>query len=178
MSSVDLVILGFLKKKSMSAYDMTQTVKKSRLKKIIKIGSPTIYQNIKKLKTKEYLSSETVKEGEMPEKIVYSLTDKGEHYFLELMERFSSTPGRMFFDFNAFLKNLPSVDHDTGLRMLKNLKLFFYDMKEDLENDINDIKSPSFELRAILRQYYFLLKAMINWIEEVIHDYQNINNAS
>ena len=172
MSAIDLVILGFLKKRSMSAYEMAQLVNKGRLKKIVKIGSPTIYQNIKKLKAKEYLSSETFKEGEMPEKIVYSLTEKGETYFLELMDRFSSNPGRMFFEFNAFLKNLFSVDHEEGLRMLKNLKLYFYETKEDLENDMAELKSASFEVQAILRQYFLVLKAMIQWIEEVIQDYQ------
>ncbi len=48
MSAVDLVILGFLKRTPASAYELAQKVEFSQLKKIIKIGSPTIYKNIKK----------------------------------------------------------------------------------------------------------------------------------
>ncbi len=171
MSVVDLFILGFLKRTPGSAYEMAQKVEASKIKKILKIGSPTIYQNIKKLARKDYLSSKTVKEGEMPEKTIYTLTETGEDYFLELMGHFSSTPGRMFFNFNGFIKNLTLVDKDTGLEMLKHLKLYFYDTKEDLENDINTIKSPTFEVRTILKQYHIMLKGMITWIEEVIEDY-------
>ncbi|MCP4746379.1 MAG: PadR family transcriptional regulator [Desulfobacteraceae bacterium] len=110
MSAVDLVILGYLKKSSASACEMAQNIEASRLKKIIKIGSPTIYQNIKKLAEKEYLSSKTLKKGEMPEKKVYFLTKKGEAHFIELMTHYSTNPGRMFFSFNGFIKNLTLVD--------------------------------------------------------------------
>jgi DNA-binding PadR family transcriptional regulator len=172
MSAVDLVILGYLKRVPGSPYELARKVETSRLKKIVKIGSPTIYQNIKKMAQKGYLSSETVRDGEMPEKSIYTLTEKGEAYFLELMHRFSFDPGRMYFNFNSFIKNVTLVDKETGLAMLKDLKLFFYDTREDLENDIKNISTPSFEIRAILKQYHILLKGMIDWIEEVIADYK------
>ncbi|MBU1340714.1 MAG: PadR family transcriptional regulator [Proteobacteria bacterium] len=172
MSAIDLVILGFIKKTPGSPYELAQKVEASRINKIVKIGSPTIYQNIKKMAKKEYLSSKTVREGEMPEKTNYTLTEKGEAYFLELMEQLSSNPGRIYFNFNGFMKNLMLLEKETGLKMLKNLKLFFYDTKEDLEKDIKDINSPSFEIKAILKQYHIMLKGMIQWIEEVIEDYK------
>jgi len=49
VSSIDLIILGFLKKKSMSAYEIVRYIEFKRMKKWVKVGSPTIYQNIKKL---------------------------------------------------------------------------------------------------------------------------------
>lgn len=179
MSAVDLVILGYLKKSQASAYEMAQLVVSSKIKKIIKIGSPTIYQNIKKLAQKDYLSSTTVKEGEMPEKNIYALTDKGEAYFLELMHHYSTNPGRMYFNFNCFIKSLTLVDKQTGMEMLKDLKLYFYDTKEDLESDINEVESPSFEVKAIFKQYRILLQGMIAWIDETIEDYkkESTNNS-
>lgn len=172
MSAVDLVILGYLKKSQASAYELAQLVESSKVKKIIKIGSPTIYQNIKKLAEKNYLSSTTLKAGEMPEKTIYTLTDKGEEYFLALMQQYSSDPGRMYFNFNSFIKNLELVDKETGLVMLKELKLYFYDTKEDLENDISEVESPPFEVNAIFKQYRILLKGMISWIDEIVEDYK------
>ncbi len=173
MSAIDLVILGFLKRTPSSPYDMVQIIEPSALKKIIKIGSPTIYQNIKKLAKKEYLLGKKERVGEMPEKTIYSLTEKGEEYFIKLMGDFSSKPGPMFFNFNSFIKNLTLVDKETGLKMLRDLKLYFYDTKEDLDSDLNSIKSPSFEVKAILKQYTIMLKGMIAWVEEIIEDYKN-----
>jgi len=174
MSAVDLIILGFLKRSPASAYDMCQKIEKTKLKKIIKIGSPTIYQNIKKLAHKGFLAGRTAKEGEMPDKTIYSLTDKGEDHFLELMGRFANNPGPMFFSFNSFIKNLPSVDKQTGMGLLKSLKLYFYETKADLDADIVELGSPPFEIKAILRQYQILLNGMITWIEEVIEEYEKM----
>jgi len=173
MSAIDLVILGKLKKTPKSAYELAHIVETSKLNKIIKIGSPTIYQNVKKMALKGYLSSDVIKEGEMPEKTIYSLTEAGNDYFIELMGKLSSNPGRIYFNFNSFIKNLGLVDKKTGTAMLKNLKLYFYDLREDLENDINSFASPSFEIKTILNQYHIMLKGMLEWIETAIEDYQN-----
>lgn len=172
MSAVDLVILGFLKRSPAGAYELAQKVEVGPINKIVKIGAPTIYQNIKKLAKKGFLSSHRVKQGEMPEKIIYNLTDEGEIYFMQLMQQFSANPGPMHFSFNSFIKNLGLVEKETGLGMLRSLKLFFYDTKEDLERDTKSLAASSFEVKAILKQYQYLLKALISWIEEVIIDYQ------
>lgn len=174
MSAVDLVILGLLKRNPSNPYELARYVEQSRIRKIIKIGSPTIYQNIKKLAQKGYLTSQALKEGEMPEKSIYSLTDTGEDYFMDLMTKHSADPGRMFFSFNSFIKNLTLVEKDTGLAMLKDLKLFFFETKADLEKDMAEIQSPSFEVRAILRQYRILIQGMITWVDETIQEYKHI----
>ncbi|WP_051305761.1 PadR family transcriptional regulator [Desulfogranum mediterraneum] len=172
MSAVNLVILGLLKKNPASAYELALHVEQSRIRKIIKIGSPTIYQNIKKMASRGYLSTTKVREGEMPEKTIYRLTESGEAYFLELMHKFSANPGRMFFPFNSFIKNLTLVDQETGLQMLRDLKLFFYETREDLNNDISAIDSPPFAVEVIMRQYQIMLKGMIEWVDEVIELYR------
>lgn len=174
MSAVDLVILGLLKRTPSNPYEMARSVEQSRTRKIIKIGSPTIYQNIKKLAKKGFLASHTVKEGEMPEKSIYRLTDAGESYFMELMAKFSADPGRMFFSFNSFIKNLTLVEKEVGLSMLRDLKLYFFEMKNDLEKDMADIQSPPFEVRIILKQYRILIQGMITWVDETIKEYQEI----
>ncbi len=103
MSAVNLVILGILKKQSMNAYEMNKHIEHIRLKNWMKIGAPTIYQNLKKLAENGYLSTRIVKSGNMPEKVIYTVTDSGNDFFQELMVKFSKTPSPIFFDFNAFL---------------------------------------------------------------------------
>ncbi|MFC1975461.1 PadR family transcriptional regulator [Chloroflexota bacterium] len=172
MSLIDLAILGFLKRKSMSAYELAKFVEFIRMKKWMKIGSPTIYQNIKKLAANEYLSTETVKEGNMPEKVIYSLTESGEDYFLALMERFSEKPGKIYFGFNTFIINLHLVDKDTGLEMLNNLQQFFYNGQQDLERDMAELQDAPLGAKALMKQYQIVFDGMIQWIEELIKEYQ------
>ena len=173
MSSIDLIILGFLQKKPMSPYELTRFFEFKRVQKWVKIGSPTIYQNIKKLAAKNYLSGKTVKEGEMPEKVIYSITKSGREHFLELMNRFSANPGKIFFDFNALIANLSLVDKKTALEMLQDLKISFIDSKDDVDNDFAQLPDILTEGKAIMKLYRIIFRDMIKWIDELIENYQN-----
>lgn len=172
MSAVDLVILGYLKRQPAGAYDLAREIENSRTKKIVKIGSPTIYQNTKKLAQKGYLAGTRVKQGEMPEKVIYGLTEKGEGYFLDLMRQYSADPGRMFFNFNSFVKNLSLVHKKHGMEMLNNLRRYFYHTRDDLHGDRESIPSPPLEVEAIMNQYDILLNGMIQWVEDLMVKYQ------
>ena len=66
-------------------------------------------QSIKKviqLEEKGYISSNIVKEGKMPEKAIYSLTEAGEKQLENLMFEISAKPIQIFLDFNAVIVNL------------------------------------------------------------------------
>jgi hypothetical protein len=90
------------------------------------------------------------------------------------MRQHAANPGPMFFNFNGFIKNLSLVDKQTGLTLLKDLKLYFYETKADLENDRETISPQSFEIKAIISQYSILLRGMIDWIDQVIEAYRRL----
>ena len=173
MSSIDLTILGFLQKKSISAYELTKLFEFKRVQKWVKIGSPTIYQNIKKLAAKNYLTGKTVKQGEMPEKVIYSITKSGRKYFLELMNHFSSNPGKLYFDFNTVVGNLGLVDKETALNMLQNLRQNFINSKDDVDKDFAEMKDVSTEGKAIMKLYRMIFRDMIKWVDELVEYYQD-----
>jgi len=173
VSSIDLIILGFLKKKPMSAYEIVRYIEFKRMKKWVKVGSPTIYQNIKKLAVKNYLSGKIIKEGERPEKIIYSITKSGEEYHFGLMKRFSVNPGKLFFDFNALIVNLSLVNKKTALGMLQDLKMSFIGSKNDVDNDFFELRDVPTEAKAIMKLYRMLFRDLIKWIDELIVYYQN-----
>ena len=173
MSSIDLTILGFLQKKPMSAYELTRFFEFKRVQKWVKIGSPTIYQNIKKLAAKSYLTGKTVKEGEMPEKVIYSITKSGREYFLELMDHFSSNPGKIYFDFNTVVGNLGLVDKESALNMLQDLRQNFINSKDDVDKDFAEMKDVLPEGIAIMKLYRLVFRDMIKWVDELVEYYQN-----
>ncbi len=178
MSSIDLVILGFLKKRPMSAYDIAKLVEVTRMSKWMKVGSPTVYQNLKKLATGGFLSTETVRQGNMPEKSIYSLTPAGETHWRALMERFSKQPGKIYFDFNAFVINLGLVDEQDRLEMLEGLKDFFLRGTENLARDMIDLKDVAREGKAIMKQYRYVFDGMIRWVNELISEYGASNGGT
>ena len=74
MATIDLIVLGILKKESLSAYDIQKIVEYRNISKWVKISTPSIYKKVIQLEKKGYMKGDVVKEGNMAEKTVYSLT--------------------------------------------------------------------------------------------------------
>jgi len=78
MATIDLIVLGILKKESLSAYDIQKLVEYRNISKWVKISTPSIYKKVLQLEEKGLIRSTLVREGKMPEKAVYSLTEAGQ----------------------------------------------------------------------------------------------------
>lgn len=109
MAAIDLIVLGMLKQKPMSAYDLQKLVEYRNISRWVKISTPSIYKKVIQLEEKGLLQARTLREGRMPEKTVYSLTSAGETAFEELMLEISGMPIHLFLDFNAVIVNLDSL---------------------------------------------------------------------
>ena len=69
MATIDLIVLGMLKKEPLSAYDLQKLVEYRNISKWVKISTPSIYKKVIQLEEKGYISSHIEKRGKMPEKI-------------------------------------------------------------------------------------------------------------
>lgn len=78
MATIDLIVLGILKRESLSAYDIQKLVEYRNISKWVKISAPSIYKKVLQLEEKGFIKGRIEKEGKMPEKAVYALTSQGE----------------------------------------------------------------------------------------------------
>ena len=65
MATIDLIVLGMLKKEPLSAYDLQKLVEYRNISKWVKISTPSIYKKVIQLEEKGYISSHIEKEGKM-----------------------------------------------------------------------------------------------------------------
>ncbi len=86
---------GNVKRESMRAYDI-RNCEYRNISKWVKISTPSIYKKVIQLEEKGLITSRTEKEGKMPEKAVYSLTDAGNEEFEKLMIEISCKPINIF----------------------------------------------------------------------------------
>ena len=101
-----------------------------RLKQIIeetisdfaKIKLPTIYYHLDKLKENGYVAETTDKEGNRPEKMVYTITDKGEEYYDELLMKQLTESYSPEFSIDGVLYFRDRADHNTLLEELVRKK--------------------------------------------------------
>lgn len=175
LSSINLIILGYLQNKEKSAYEMVKEFDIWNLTKWLKISTPSIYKNIIKLCDNGYLNSRTVKEGEMPEKTLYSLNEKGNSYFNELMEESSKHIGNIYLDFNAFLVNIENLPEEKRKEYLKNFKDKAEERRAFVEPIYNHAKQQNEKSGSellILDLYNEFYNVLQKWSEKVF-DYYN-----
>lgn len=120
--SIETMILGALIERPMSAYEMDKTMEERHIRRWIRISSPSVYRNVIRLCDEGFADGVVVKEGEMPEKTVYTITDKGRKRFVELMREAASLPARVDFGFLPVLANISLVDEETGRELIGELK--------------------------------------------------------
>lgn len=176
MSQIDLLILGYLKDKQKSAYEMVKEFETWNLRYWLKISNPSIYKNIIKLCENGYLNSRTVKEGEMPEKTIYSINEKGVLYFYELMEYSSNNIGNVYFDFNAFISNIQQLPEEKRKQLLLNFKQSISDhnnlMNINHQEQLEDKHKPdsAFLLLDLYKDFFAILDT---WSQKVLDHYDS-----
>lgn len=167
MATIDLIVLGILKKESMSAYDIQKLVEYRNISKWVKISTPSIYKKVIQLEEKGYITSTQVKEGKMPEKSVYTLTDSGNFQFEKLIMEISLKPIHIFLDFNAVIVNLDGLSRESQKVCLANIENNIKTLKSYLEENEN-LKKNAPEIpetgMAVLEQQLILIQAIETWI--------------
>ena len=170
MATIDLIVLGMLKKEPMSAYDIQKLVEYRNISKWVKISTPSIYKITVQLEKKGFVKGSIVKEGKMPEKVIYSLTDAGQEEFEKLMLEIAAKPIRIFLDFNAVIVNLDSLSSENRKQCIERIEENIKELKSYLEQNIHEKENlpeiPATGM-AVLRQQFVLAEAIEKWIDSV-----------
>lgn len=170
MATIDLIVLGMLKKESLSAYDIQKLVEYRNISKWVKISTPSIYKKVLQLEEKGFITGNIVREGKMPEKVIYSLTDSGEQQFEKLMIEIASKPIQIFLDFNAVIVNLDSISSEKQEKCLTDIENNVQTLKSYIEENIK-LKENLLEIpetgMAVLQQQYQLTETIEKWIKSL-----------
>lgn len=174
MATIDLIVLGILKKEPMSAYDIQKLVEYRNISKWVKISTPSIYKKAIQLEEKGLIKGEIVKEGKMPEKAVYSLTEAGEKEFEKLMLEIAGKPIHLFLDFNAVIVNLdslsPEMQKECINKIEENIDILKMYLEQNLKEKENIPEIPKTGI-AVLRQQMVLVDAIEKWISSLKEKY-------
>lgn len=175
MATIDLIVLGMLKKEPMGAYDIQKLVDYRHISQWVKISTPSIYKKVIQLEAKGLLKGDTVREGKMPEKAVYSLTEAGEKEFERLMLEIAAKPINIFLDLNAVIVNLahlsPENQHRCVAEIESNVKILKASLEENLQEKGNVSEIPPTGM-AVLRQQLILAEAIETWITSLKKDFE------
>lgn len=170
MAEIDLIVLGILKKESLSAYDIQKIVDYRNISKWVRISTSSVYKKVIQLEKNGYIKSTLVKEGNSVEKAVYSLTVAGEKEFENLMFKTSAKTINIFLDLNAVIVNLDSLTMENQEICLLNIQNSVKILTSTIEENIR-IKEHIQEIpgtgMAVLQQQLVLAQAIETWLESL-----------
>ncbi len=163
MSTIDLILLGSLYQSPKSPYELQKQIEDRNLSRWVKIGKNTVYKNVVIYEKKGYVTSETVKNGKMPDKTLYSITDFGKEYFVKLMTDISNIQTRVFLEFNAVVVNLALLDKNSALNCISNIKKSIANTKMQISEQLPSHNNIPLCGKTILEQQYMILETLEKW---------------
>ncbi len=99
MNKSDLVVLGFLNRKTMYGYEIIQFTKMKGLDVWAGIKMPSIYKALQRLEIKKYISGKQIAEGNNPPRKVFTISKTGTQHFREIIKFFLESKGKQNADF-------------------------------------------------------------------------------
>ena len=176
MATIDLIVLGILKKQSLSAYDIQKLVEYRNISKWVKISTPSIYKKVIQLEEKGFIKSRIEKDGKMPEKAVYTFTGQGEKEFEKLMLEIATKSINIYLDFNAVIVNMDSLSKENQeiclTSITKNVQLLKSYLEKNLLEKENAPDVPETGI-AVLQQQFILAQAIETWITSLNKYFEN-----
>ena len=93
------MLLGLIQEKPRNAYEIVKQLRYMNIKWWFNIGDSTVYTTMKNLEKRGLITGEVEKVGNMPDRTVYTITDKGD---TELRNTFRKSILQFNFDTNIF----------------------------------------------------------------------------
>lgn len=148
-------------------------ITEERIAAFAKIKLPTIYYHLDKLKNQGYVTQTMDKDGNRPEKMVYTITESGTRYFDELLEKQLKDSYSPDFAIDGVLYFKEKADQEKLLKELQNrreeihAKLKLLEIrKESTLTHIHEL--GRFSAEAIFDHHICHLEAEYNWLEKTI----------
>ena len=104
LSNIEVILLSIVNEKPSYAYEIDKTIDARDMRRWIRIGVASIYQVLKRLKDKGLVYSQKEKEGRMPERNRYYITEHGRKALVKAAKWLLSNLEWYYLDLNIGLE--------------------------------------------------------------------------
>jgi len=172
MSSIDIIVLGCVAKKSRSAYDIQKDVEEHNLPEWTRISIPSIYKKVLRLQEQGYIEGDEIAGERFATKIIYHITKKGREYLESLMTEQSLKPPKVLLDFNAVICNLNKVDKPAALVLINNIISGIEESKRYYHSVLTEHADIPLVGRAIMEQQEKVCVTLLEWAHNLYESYK------
>ncbi|MDQ7095610.1 PadR family transcriptional regulator [Desulfosporosinus sp. PR] len=168
LSNIELMLIKFIKTKPSYAYEIDKMIEDREIRTWVKIGGTTVYQVLDRLCNKGFLEFKIEKEGNMPQRKRYYVTDNGNKAFDRATVKILRNSERYYFDLTVGLscRHLmnPEVFKQTIQERLANLNEFVSHFNEKFEKTKELYPTKRLMVKEYLLSHYHLEQSFLEKI--------------
>lgn len=179
LSKVHALILGIIDEKPLNPYEITKLLNYIHIGDWFPVAASSVYATIRTLYGKRYITGESRKEGNMPEKTIYTITEKGKKALYESIADYLGSIELDAVKFNIATILLCHIERKEVLKILnkrlEKFEEFLKGISSQLKRLQSDSQIPALGLTAV-KHNIFLIEAEIKTTKELISEVEKDND--
>ena len=164
----EILFLGLLMDRPKHGYDIKRQIH-DELVPFIGLQIKSIYYPLRKMEEIGLIKKEIGREGNWPEKVIYSITPKGKKKFEQLIAQSFLSVERPYFQMDLSLYFLQYIDKTVAKRRLKGRLVLLKKIRKHLADSRGKLTQRAQYLLCILQHDLDLCDAEIQSITRLIH---------
>lgn len=166
MSNIECMILGLINQGYKYGHELDKVIEERQLRLWTKITRVSIYQALDRMKKKGWVESHTEKEGKMPERNIYSLTDVGEKALRDMIMQGLATSEYMEFNISIAVSFLSAIPTNEAVSQLEKRKVVVSQALKEFPpvNEEDNTHLPRKANLKLLRGYYEMELKWLEWL--------------
>ena len=166
------ILVGIIEQQPVNAYELNKWLTTMNVREWYNIASSTVYATLKAAEKKGYITGSIEKSGNMPDKTVYTVTDRGRQEFMDTITGYLSdfdydiTPFHIGMFFINALDNQMAVDLlGARVRLLQKYSL-------EIEKQTGKMEGGQVPQIYVLntRQSLYIVQAQLKGAEEILEE--------
>ena len=174
LSRTTLLVLGIIGEAPINPYAIVRLMNQKRRSVRRKVHAQTVYGIVNTLSSKKLITGKKMKNGNMPSKTVYSITEKGKDLIRKNLLSYLSTPENNLSELALSMMLVGYLDKETVLRALKEYRS---KAKEEITNRKNlgssDIPEEAYIQEIVVEHTLNILEANYKTVSQLIKKIEN-----
>lgn len=165
------LILGIIAEKSLNPYEIKKLLDKISIKKWLPIAASSVYATIRLLEKKGLISGETARDGNMPEKTIFTITDSGKTVLHESIIAFMNDMESDTKKFNISCLFICHLDKEHAIGILKGKRMGLEKKSAFIKNMTRNMRSTNaipYTGLQVIKLGLDIVEAEISAVDELV----------
>ncbi|MDO9533838.1 MAG: PadR family transcriptional regulator [Bacillota bacterium] len=174
LSSIEVILLSIVNEKPSYAYEIDKTIDLRDMRRWVRVGVASVYQVLKRLEGKKLVYSQKEKEGRMPERKRYYVTDNGKAALVEASKRLLSSIEWHYLDLNVGLETSDILTPGEIAGCLKKRLARVQSNKKRLKEIYSAVNDTVFKKRSVIKNLIIFREAEERFLLEFLQELSNV----